>query len=117
MTAKLRNIRPLSLLKFLAGGFGVFYLALGVLFGVLGMAGCNSVRWNQEAVTGLYALPMSLLICLMMWIGSTAFVWVALVVGSPLFRMFEEIHVEGDVAPQEPNQTPEPTAPSGRGSS
>jgi hypothetical protein len=104
MRAKLRSIRPLSLLKLVAGSFGAIYTALAVLFGLLGMAGCNTVHWNREAVTGVWALPVAFLISVFLWIASTLFVWVALAVGFPLVSMIDEIVIEGEAASEKPNQ-------------
>ena len=81
MTVKIRSLRPGSVFKYVAASFATFYLILAFLFGLLAMAGCNTVRWNREAVHGFQALPFSLLICAAMWIFSTVFTWVALTVG------------------------------------
>jgi hypothetical protein len=101
MTVKIRGLRPASALKYVAVSFLTFYLILALIFGLLAMAGCNTMRWNRGAVHGIAAMPLSLMICLVIWVFSTVFTWIALSVGFTVFQSFcpTTLEAETDVLP------------------
>ena len=105
MRVKINNIRPLSVLKYVAGSYLAFFVLLALIFGGLATIGLRTVRWNGEPVTGIWALPVAMLICIMMWLGSTICTWVALIVGFPIFRLVQPLDIEGDASDEAAQQT------------
>jgi hypothetical protein len=106
MTVKISSIRSTSVFQYVAASLFAAYLCLAVFFGLLGTAGCNTVHWNREAIHGIWALPFAILICMIMWLFSTLFVWLALSIGFPLFRMIYPVSLEAEVASDDEPQSP-----------
>ena len=109
MTVKISSIRPTSVFLYVTASLFAFCLSLAIFFGVLGAAGCNTVHWNREPVHGIWALPFSILISMIMWLFSTLFVWLALAIGFPLFRIIYPISLEAEVADEEKPDSPKNT--------
>jgi hypothetical protein len=106
MKIRVTKISPLAALKLVAGSISCFYFALCLVFGLLAVAGCHTIRWNGEAVTGIWAIPYAVLIAGMMSIGSTVFGWLALTVGLPIFQWIYPTDFECELSNEEPNQQP-----------
>ncbi len=98
MTIRIRSLKPVSVLKYVAGSYLMIYLLLALLFGSLGVLGFHTVRWNREAITGIWALPCALFVSGFMWLGSTVLTWLALVIGFPIFSLVFQPELEGDDA-------------------
>ena len=96
MTIKVRSLKPVSVLKFVAGSYLMIFLLLALLFGGLAAVGFHTVGWNREAITGVWALPCAFLISSVMWLVSTVFTWLALVIGFPLFRLAFKPELEAE---------------------
>ncbi|MGA2445873.1 MAG: hypothetical protein ABSG50_10650 [Opitutaceae bacterium] len=111
MNVRITKMRSLSALKMVAGSLTCFYFALSLFFGVLAIAGCHTVRWNGEVITGIWALPYAVLIALMMSIGSTIFGWLAFTVGLPIFRWIYPTNFECELSEDRPNQAAQSTTP------
>lgn len=89
-----------------------------VSFGILAFFGAKTVHVNGTYVTGLGGFLLSLVYGPLFTGIFGLFGWAAAYLGIRLIGRFRPFRIEYVAASeQEPNQVPEPTAPSARGSS
>src|SRR5689334_3796767 len=96
MKIKIRTLRSASVLKYVGGSYLMIFLLLALLSGGLAAMGFHTVRWNREAITGVWALPCAFFICTFLWLVTTILTWLSLVVGFPLFRLVYQLELEGE---------------------
>ncbi|WP_075181565.1 hypothetical protein [Pantoea sp. 1.19] len=67
-----RKVSGLVIYPLMLKGFGISAMLLSFIMGIAGVFGAGVVKFNNEVITGLAALPVSLLIGVIMTLIFTA---------------------------------------------
>ena len=116
---RLRRIKAGSLFKLVLLSSSAIFIPMIIFFGVLAFFGAKTVTFSGEHVTGVKGLITALIMAPFFTLFFSLFAWIGAYIGIRVFGYFWPLELEYVPVEErkEPNQTPEPTAPSGRGSS
>jgi NhaP-type Na+/H+ and K+/H+ antiporter len=101
-----RKVKAASIYKLLLCGLLIAFIPLGLVFGVSGLFGADTVKWNNQPIHGLAALFAGPALSLFIALLFTGFLGTLTSFGLWLFSRFRTISIRVVLA--------QPSAPEGR---
>ena len=95
-----RKIRAVSIYKLLLCGLLTFFVPFGMLFGVSGFFGADTVRWNSQPIHGVAALFAGPALSIFVALLFTGFVGTLTNLGLWLLSRFRSISIRVVMTPQ-----------------
>lgn len=99
-TLVVRKVKTGSVYKLLFCGLLTGFVLLGLLFGVMGFFGADTVKWNNEPIHGVAALFTSPAISLLVALAFTAFLGTVACFGLWLLSRFHTLSIRVVLAQQ-----------------
>jgi len=99
-TLVIRKVKAGSVYKLLLYGLLIGFIPFGVLFGVMGFFGADTVRWNNQPIHGAAALFASPAISLFVALGFTAFLGTVACLGLWVLSRFRTLRIRVVMAQQ-----------------
>lgn len=92
--ATLKRIKASVIYRLLLIGLAIPMLIFSFICGVMGMFGYDMVKWNNETIHGILALPMALLSGLMVTVLFTVFIGSIACLGLWIYSRFRPLQVK-----------------------
>ena len=93
-TITVKRLRGGAVFKLLLVGNMAFFLPLSLVAGILGMFGASTVTWNDQVVTGLPALPVTLMSGALFALVVSVLTWISVFIGLWVYSAFRPIQLE-----------------------
>ena len=90
----LKRIKPSSIYRLMLIGLGIPLQIFAVVCGVMGIFGADMVKWNDQPVHGILALPAAIFSALFVTVLFTAFLGSVTCLGLWIYIRFRPLEVK-----------------------
>ncbi|MEB4675877.1 hypothetical protein MXL54_13980 [Enterobacteriaceae bacterium G50] len=90
----LKRIKPSSIYRLMLIGLGIPLQIFAVVCGVMGIFGADMVKWNNQPVHGILALPAAIFSALFVTVLFTAFLGSVVCLGLWIYSRFRPLQVK-----------------------
>ncbi|CAH6636348.1 MULTISPECIES: hypothetical protein [Pseudocitrobacter] len=90
----LKRIKPSSIYRLMLIGLGIPLQIFAVVCGVMGIFGADMVKWNNQPVHGILALPAAIFSALFVTVLFTAFLGSVACLGLWIYSRFRPLEVK-----------------------
>ncbi|GHD95649.1 hypothetical protein GCM10011445_31820 [Pseudocitrobacter faecalis] len=90
----LKRIKPSSIYRLMLIGLGIPLQIFAVVCGVMGIFGADMVKWNDQPVHGILALPVAIFSALFVTVLFTAFLGSVTCLGLWIYSRFRPLEVK-----------------------
>ena len=90
----LKRIKPSAIYRLMLIGLGIPLQIFAVVCGIMGIFGADMVKWNNQPVHGILALPASIVSALFVTVLFTAFLGSVSCLGLWIYSRFRPLEVK-----------------------
>jgi hypothetical protein len=90
----LKRIKPSSIYRLMLIGLGIPLQIFAVISGVMGIFGADMVKWNNQPVHGILALPAAIVSALFITVLFTALLGSVICLGLWIYSRFRPLEVK-----------------------